>query len=54
MCRTFSCPPSSEPPPAGWGKLCDHMPCPAAFAARGIPLEPLVTIRDLGIEPDAA
>jgi len=25
-----------------------------AFAARGIPLEPLVTIRDLGIEPDAA
>ncbi len=26
----------------------------AAFAARGIPLEPLVTIRDLGIEPDAA
>ena len=23
-----------------------------AFAARGIPLEPLVTIRDLGIEPD--
>ena len=25
----------------------------AAFAARGIPLEPLVTIRDLGIEPDA-
>ena len=24
-----------------------------AFAARGIPLEPLVTIRDLGIEPDA-
>jgi orotate phosphoribosyltransferase len=26
----------------------------AAFAARGIPLESLVTIRDLGIEPDAA
>lgn len=25
-----------------------------AFAARGIPLEPLVTIRDLGIEPDTA
>lgn len=25
-----------------------------AFAARGIPLEPLVTIRDLGIEPDPA
>jgi len=25
----------------------------AAFAARGIPLESLVTIRDLGIEPDA-
>ena len=25
-----------------------------AFAARGIPLESLVTIRDLGIEPDAA
>jgi len=24
----------------------------AAFAARGIPLEPLVTIRDLGIEPE--
>ncbi|MEY3032454.1 MAG: orotate phosphoribosyltransferase [Planctomycetia bacterium] len=24
-----------------------------AFADRGIPLEPLVTIRDLGIEPDA-
>ncbi|MFM7107716.1 MAG: orotate phosphoribosyltransferase [Planctomycetaceae bacterium] len=24
-----------------------------ALAARGIPLEPLVTIRDLGIEPDA-
>jgi orotate phosphoribosyltransferase len=23
-----------------------------AFAARGIPLEPLVTIRDLGIEPE--
>lgn len=26
----------------------------AAFAARGIPLESLVTIRDLGIDPDAA
>ncbi|MFM8497612.1 MAG: orotate phosphoribosyltransferase [Planctomycetia bacterium] len=26
----------------------------AAFAARGIPLESLLTIRDLGIEPDAA
>lgn len=26
----------------------------AAFAARGIPLESLVTIRDLGIEPDEA
>ena len=26
----------------------------AAFAARGIPLESLVTIRDLGIEPDAS
>jgi len=26
----------------------------AAFAAQGIPLESLVTIRDLGIEPDAA
>ena len=25
----------------------------AAFAARGIPLESLVTIRDLGIDPDA-
>lgn len=25
-----------------------------AFTARGIPLEPLVTIRDLGIEPDTA
>ena len=25
-----------------------------ALAARGIPLESLVTIRDLGIEPDAA
>ena len=25
-----------------------------AFAARGIPLEPLVTIHDLGIEPDPA
>jgi hypothetical protein len=24
-----------------------------ALAARGIPLEALVTIRDLGIEPDA-
>ena len=26
----------------------------AAFAARGIPLESLVTIRDLGIDPDEA
>lgn len=26
----------------------------AAFAAEGIPLESLVTIRDLGLEPDAA
>jgi len=26
----------------------------AAFAARGIPFESLVTIRDLGIEPDAS
>jgi len=26
----------------------------AAFAARGVPLESLVTIRDLGIDPDAA
>jgi orotate phosphoribosyltransferase len=25
-----------------------------ALAARGIPLESLVTIRDLGIEPDAS